>query len=444
MKFALISLGCSKNLVDSENFIGILVNKRGFEVTSELGEADIIIVNTCGFIGDAKKESIETILEVSDLKINGNLKKIIVTGCLAQRYAGEILKELPEVDAVIGTGEIDKIEKEICDYIIDSLDEDGYLRIDEKYIIDELNITNSLFEMCLKIVQQLEPVGVGARNLSECLIIQMRNLGIDNALLETIVSKDLELIGKNKYKEITKKYNISMQKCVNLINIIKTLDPKPGRVCSDEKSVYIQPDVVVEKIEDEFIVYMNESDSLKIRISNFYKEILKNSKYDESTKNFIKEKLNSATGLVKSIESRKSTILKIAKEILKNQKDFFEKGEKYIKPMKMKDIAQNLDFHESTISRGVNGKYMLTPFGIYEFKYFFSSALETNYDNLASSVSIKRMIQETIKSENKKKPLSDDQISKILNDRGINIARRTIAKYREELGILSSSKRKQY
>ena len=322
---------------------------------------------------------------------------------------------------------INKIEKDICDYII-----------------DELNITNSLFEMCLKIVQQLEPVGVGARNLSECLIIQMRNLGIDNALLETIVSKDLELIGKNKYKEITKKYNISMQKCVNLINIIKTLDPKPGRVCSDEKSVYIQPDVIVEKIEDEFIVYINESDSLKIRISNFYKEILKNSKYDESTKNFIKEKLNSATGLVKSIESRKSTILKIAKEIVKNQKDFFDKGEKYIKPMKMKDIAQNLDFHESTISRGVNGKYMLTPFGIYEFKYFFSSALETNYDNLASSVSIKRMIQETIKSENKKKPLSDDQISKILNDRGINIARRTIAKYREELGILSSSKRKQY
>ena len=314
---------------------------------------------------------------------------------------------------------IGKIEKEICDYIIDSLDEDGYLRIDEKYIIDELNITNSLFEMCLKIVQQLEPVGVGARNLSECLIIQMRNLGIDNALLETIVSKDLDLIGKNKYKEITKKYNISMQKCVNLINIIKTLEPKPGRVCSDEKSVYIQPDVIVEKIEDEFIVYINESDSLKIRISNFYKEILKNSKYDESTKNFIKEKLNSATGLVKSIESRKSTILKIAKEIVKNQKDFFDKGEKYIKPMKMKDIAQNLDFHESTISRGVNRKYMLTPFGIYEFKYFFSSALETNYDNLASSVSIKRMIQETIKSENKKKPLSDDQISKILNDRGL-------------------------
>lgn len=272
----------------------------------------------------------------------------------------------------------------------------------------------------------------------------MRNFGIDNELLETIVSKDLDLIGKNKYKEITKKYNISMQKCVNLINIIKTLDPKPGRVCSDEKSVYVQPDVVVEEIEDEFVVYTNESDNLKIRISNFYKEILKNSKSDESTKNFIKEKLNSATGLVKSIESRKSTILKIAQEIVKTQKDFFEHGEKYIKPMKMKDIAQNLDFRESTISRGVNGKCMLTPFGIYEFKYFFSSALETDYDNLTSSIIIKKIIQETIKSENNKKPLSDDQIAKILNDSGINIARRTVAKYREELGILSSSKRKRY
>ncbi|CZR98606.1 MULTISPECIES: RNA polymerase factor sigma-54 [unclassified Clostridioides] len=335
-------------------------------------------------------------------------------------------------------------ELEVCEYIIDSLDEDGYLRTEEKVIVDTLKIDEELFEKCLISVQQLEPSGVGARSLSECLMIQMASLGIYNEILEEIVTKDLNLIANNKYKEISKKYNMSLQKCVELINIIKTLDPKPGRTCSVEKSVYIQPDVTVEKIDDEFIVYLNEKDSYQIRINNYYKDILKNSQSDESAKEFIKERLNSATGLMKNIESRKTTVLKIAEEIVKAQDEFLRKGTKYIKPLKMKDIAEKLEFHESTISRGVNGKYMLTPFGVYEFRYFFSSAIETENNEMASSTSIKKIIKETIKDENKKKPLSDDHISKLLKEKGINVARRTVAKYREELGILSSSKRKEY
>ncbi|MBQ3421100.1 MAG: RNA polymerase factor sigma-54 [Romboutsia sp.] len=339
---------------------------------------------------------------------------------------------------------LSKIEKETCDYIIDSLDEDGYLRIDENEIKSELNIDSNIFEESLEVVQQLEPIGVGARNLSECLIIQLRNLGIRNNLLEELISKDLELIGNKKYKDIVKKYNISMKKCVSFINIIKTLNPKPGRIYCDEKSVYVQPDVIVEKIDKEFVVYSNERDSLKVSINNFYKEILKSSQSDENVKSFIKDKLNSATILIKSIEGRKSTILKIAQEIVKSQQSFFEYGDKHIKPMKMKDIAEVLQLHESTISRGVSGKYMLTPFGIYEFKYFFSNSLETNTEVLVSGISIKNIIQDTIRSEDKRKPLSDNQISKILNNRGINIVRRTVSKYREELGILPSSKRKEY
>ncbi|NMS91356.1 RNA polymerase factor sigma-54 [Clostridioides difficile] len=335
-------------------------------------------------------------------------------------------------------------ELEVCEYIIDSLDEDGYLRTEEKVIVDTLKIDEELFEKCLISVQQLEPSGVGARSLSECLMIQMASLGIYNEILEEIVTKDLNLIANNKYKEISKKYNMSLQKCVELINIIKTLDPKPGRTCSVEKSVYIQPDVTVEKIDDEFIVYLNEKDSYQIRINSYYKDILKNSQSDESAKEFIKERLNSATGLMKNIESRKTTVLKIAEEIVKAQEEFLRKGTKYIKPLKMKDIAEKLEFHESTISRGVNGKYMLTPFGVYEFRYFFSSAIETENNEMASSTSIKKIIKETIKDENKKKPLSDDHISKLLKEKGINVARRTVAKYREELGILSSSKRKEY
>ncbi|MDX5713946.1 RNA polymerase factor sigma-54 [Clostridioides difficile] len=335
-------------------------------------------------------------------------------------------------------------ELEVCEYIIDSLDEDGYLRTEEKVIVDTLKIDEELFEKCLISVQQLEPSGVGARSLSECLMIQMASLGIYNEILEEIVTKDLNLIANNKYKEISKKYNMSLQKCVELINIIKTLDPKPGRTCSVEKSVYIQPDVTVEKIDDEFIVYLNEKDSYQIRINSYYKDILKNSQSDESAKEFIKERLNSATGLMKNIERRKTTVLKIAEEIVKAQDEFLRKGTKYIKPLKMKDIAEKLEFHESTISRGVNGKYMLTPFGVYEFRYFFSSAIETENNEMASSTSIKKIIKETIKDENKKKPLSDDHISKLLKEKGINVARRTVAKYREELGIPSSSKRKEY
>ncbi len=335
-------------------------------------------------------------------------------------------------------------EMKVCKYIIDSLDEDGYLRSDENEIINTLRIDKDTFEDCLLNIQQLEPSGVGARDLSECLIIQMQNLGLHNEILEEIVSKDLNLIASNKYKEISKKYNMSLQKCVNLISIIKTLDPKPGRSCCIEKSVYVQPDVIVEKIDDEFVVYSNANDMCKIKINNFYKEILKNSESDDDAKDFIKEKLNSATGLIKNIESRKTTVLRIAEEIIKLQEEFFKKGAKHIRPMRMKDIAEKLDFHESTISRGVNGKYMLTPFGMFEFRYFFSSSLDTKDEMCASSTSIKRIIQDKIKNENKKAPLSDDQIAKCLKEDGVNVARRTIAKYREELGILSSSKRKQY
>ena len=311
-------------------------------------------------------------------------------------------------------------------------------------MIGELNVEMSTFENCLKKIQQLDPVGVGARNLSECLIIQAKNQGIDDENLIDIIREDLDLIALNKVKEISKKHKISVQKCVSLVNKIKQLDPKPGRLCCNEKTVYVQPDVIVEKIDDEFIVYVNEKDSYMLKINNFYKEILKNSSSDNEAKDFIKSKLNSATNLVKNIQSRNHTILKIAEAIVSCQEEFFNKGPQFIKPLKLKDIAQIIDCHESTISRGVNGKYMLTPFGVYEFKYFFSTAIETNSDEMASSISIKKIIKETIKGENRKKPLSDEQLSKILKDSGISVARRTVAKYREELKIPSSSKRREY
>lgn len=335
-------------------------------------------------------------------------------------------------------------EKKICNYIIDSLDEDGYLKATDKDISNRLNINTNEFKKCLEIVQQLDPAGIGARNLSECLILQLERYGISDIIIENIIINDLELIGKNKLKDITKKYKISMEKCKKAIDTIRSLDPKPGRVCSNEKCMYIQPDVIVDNIEGKYYVYANERDVYNIKINNFYKNMMKNSD-DSYAKTFIKDKLNSAANLIKNIENRKNTILSIAEAIVEEQNEFIEKGEKYIKPMKMKDIAEKLNIHESTVSRGVNGKYMLTPFGLYEFKYFFNTALETNkLSESASSISIKMNIKDIINSEDKKKPLSDDTISKILKEKGVSVARRTIAKYREELGIASSSKRKEF
>lgn len=334
-------------------------------------------------------------------------------------------------------------ERKICEYIIDCLNKDGYLDIDKKYIIKELEIDNDLFLKSLNKIQRLEPSGIGARNLSECLLIQIKNKDIKDDILESIIKEDLDNIGKNKVKQISKKYNLSMEECLKYINIIRGLEPKPGRFFSNEKSIYIQPDVIVRKINNEFIVYMNEVGNFNLSINNYYKSILINPSSDENAKEFIKNKLNYATSLIKNIETRNNTILKIAEVILKKQEEFFLKGPKYIKPMKLKDIASELGYHESTISRGVNSKYMLTPFGLFEFKYFFTTSIQSESEEI-SSRKIKNLIKDIINEENKLKPLSDDNICKELKNKGVILARRTIAKYREEMGIPSSSKRKQF
>ncbi|CAH2214424.1 RNA polymerase factor sigma-54 [Tepidibacter aestuarii] len=337
---------------------------------------------------------------------------------------------------------LSKKDKKIVEYIIDSIDDHGYLKNDIEELSNTLQTTKENIMKNLKIVQTLEPSGIGARNIEECLIIQLKEKDIQDSALENVVKNDLKLLADKKYKEVCKKYKITMEKCIEIVNIIKMLDPKPGNKYTSSKNNYITPDVIVEKIGREYEVYLNEKNTTNIRINKFYEEILRNSKDDENAKQYIKEKLNSAFNLVKNIESRKNTILKISKEIVKYQYEFFENGNKYLKPLILKDIAQNLEIHESTVSRGVNGKYMLTPHGIFELKYFFSSGLKQQED--IASTSIKNIIKEIINSEDKKKPYSDSKICALLEEKDISISRRTVAKYREELGIRSSSKRKEF
>lgn len=338
---------------------------------------------------------------------------------------------------------IDKREKTICEYIIDSLDENGYLNIqDEELIIKKFNIDKNIYDICKSYVQSLEPNGIGGASLEECLLIQLRNLNIQDDLLEKIIKEDLNNIANKKVKPLCKKYNINQEQYMNYIKIIKNLDPKPGKIYNINTVEYIKPDVIVRKINGSFIIINNDKNDMTININSFYQNILNKPDTDEDAKKFIKERLNSALNLIKNIENRKSTTMKIAQSILNKQEEFFEKGINYIKPMKMQELADELQLHQSTISRGVNGKYMLTPFGMFEFKYFFSKGLETQGTEDISSISIKNFIKDTIKNEDKAKPLSDEKIKQLLNKNGINISRRTVAKYREELQILPSNKRK--
>lgn len=338
---------------------------------------------------------------------------------------------------------IDKTQRKICEYIIDSLDENGYLNSqDEKLIMEKLKIDKNTYDKCKAYVQSLEPNGVGGTTLEECLSIQLRNLNIKDSLLDQIIKEDLDNIANKKIKFICKKYNINQEQYKNYIEIIKHLEPKPGKKYNTEDTQYIKPDVIIRKINGSFIVVGNDKNDISININSFYQSILNQEDADEDTKKFIKERLDSALNLIKNIENRKSTTIKIAKSILKRQEEFFEKGQNYIKPMKMQELADELNLHQSTISRGVNGKYMLTPFGMFEFKYFFSKGLETQGTENTSAISIKNFIKDIIKKENKAKPLSDEKIKQLLNKKGVNISRRTVTKYREELEILPSNKRK--
>ena len=337
---------------------------------------------------------------------------------------------------------INKSEKLIVNYLIDSIDDDGYLRTSMEDLLEDIPACEEDILKALCLVQSLEPSGVGARNIKECLLIQIHERCIDDEVLIQIVDKDLELLANKKYKDLSKKHKIKIEDCIMRHEIIKTLDPKPGSKFSKMKNQYIIPDIIVEKIGDDFVLRLNDANIPNIKVNSMYEEILKSCKDDIQAKEYIKEKLNSAVNLIKSVENRKNTIVKIGEMIVSQQKDFFVKGKKHLKPMIMSDIAIKIGCHESTISRAVNGKYMLTPFGVQELRYFFSSGLK-DCEEIATT-SIKTILKEIINSENKFKPYSDEKICTILKEKDINISRRTVAKYREELGIEGSSKRKKY
>lgn len=342
------------------------------------------------------------------------------------------------------TSESDYI-KSICFYIIENIDSRGYLDISDGEIMNEINISKELEAHAVKIVQSLEPYGVGARNLKECLKIQIQKKGIEDNNIYKIIDEYLELIAENKYSNIAKELNIDVKQAQKYGDIIKLLEPKPSRgFYTGEETKYIAPDAYIRKIDDRYYIIMNDDLLPKLSINTMYKDII-NDEGDKDAVDYVKEKLNSAMFLIKSIQHRKSTIYRVLEKILELQRDYFDYGEQHLKPMTLKQIAESLNMHESTISRAIRDKYIYTNMGTIKIKDLFTTGISSSFNGEDVSVNlIKKAIKELVDNEDKKKPLSDQSICDILNQKNMNISRRTVAKYREELGIKSSKGRKRF
>ncbi len=336
-------------------------------------------------------------------------------------------------------------EKRIGEFIIESLDNKGYLGCSIQDISLLLNEDVVEVERVLRLIQTFDPVGVGARNLSECLMIQLKEKGIQDKNAYIIAEQYLEEIATNKIQKIAKDLHITVSRVQGICDIIKMLEPKPSRgfIVDSDNIRYIVPDVTIEKINGEYIIIVNDNNLPVLTISSYYQNMIKNLDDKEANK-FLSDKLNSSMWLIKSIEQRRMTLYKVVESILKFQRKFFDEGKTALKPLVLKDVAEDIGVHESTVSRATNGKYVQTPIGLFELKYFFASSLSESDGEGISSTSVKSQIQKLITEENTQKPLSDQKIAEMLCSEGINISRRTVAKYRDEMRIPSSSMRRRF
>ncbi|MBO3401654.1 RNA polymerase factor sigma-54 [Clostridium perfringens] len=344
---------------------------------------------------------------------------------------------------------IDEYMRSVCSYMVECLDQKGYLDIKKEELMNELDCSEETFNRALIVIQNLEPAGIGARDLKECLEIQLERKGENDPIVKEIIDNHLDDLADNRYQVIAKDLDITPKKAQDYGDLIKTLEPKPSRgFYTGDEVGFIIPDAEIRKIDGEFFILMKDGVLPMLSVNPLYKDILKDSTNDKEATEYVKEKIDKAMFLIKSIEQRKSTLHKVLQKILEKQKDYFEKGEKYLKPMTLKEIAEKLEMHESTISRAIRDKYILTSMGTIKIKDLFVNSIsnkeKSDGEEDVTVINIKKVLEEVIKEEDKRKPLSDQAISEILKEKGMVISRRTVAKYREELGIKSSSKRKRF
>ncbi len=331
---------------------------------------------------------------------------------------------------------------EIAETIIGNLDEDGYLTASLEEISQNGRYSMEDVEEALAVVQEFDPLGVGARDLRECLLIQLHTLDPQNTLAQQIVSDHLKQLQSNQLKEIARAVNRPIELAKRAVDVIKKLDPRPGLRYNKTEPRLVEPDVYFRKVDDEWQVFMNEDDLPQLRLSPVYRRLLARDAADREVRNYVKERFSAAIQLLKNIEQRKHTILRVCQAIIRRQRDFLDQGADHLKPMMIKEVAEEVGVHPSTVSRAVAGKYAHTPQGVLELRSFFSESVNGPEGGSMSLLTLKRLVKKMIEEEDPAHPLTDDQIAKRLDEAGIHVTRRTVAKYREDLRIPSTHQRR--
>ena len=368
------------------------------------------------------------------------------------------VKELPPIENTLSTAASlsdhllwqlsmqtdEPLTRDIGEAIVGNLDEDGQLvaTVEELAAMGPWPVVD--VERTLALVQTFDPIGVAARDLQECLLLQLRHLGMEGTPAEKIVTEHMRLLQNHQVPELARKLGMSIDDLKQHIEVIRHLDPKPGNRYNPSQSQYVIPDVYIVKAEEQYVALLNEEGLPQLRISPVYRRLMDKSVADnsEETRAYVKDKFRSALWLIKSVDQRQKTIRKVATSIINFQRDFLDHGIEHLRPLVLRDVADDIGMHESTVSRVVTNKYMHTPQGVFEMKYFFHSGIASSYGVAVSSVTIKQRIRKIIEQEDSKRPLSDSKIMSILQHVGLDLARRTIAKYREELKIPTSNQRK--
>ncbi len=367
------------------------------------------------------------------------------------------IKDLPPIENIVSTttslsdhlnwqvlsSTEDDTVRSIALAIIGNLDSDGYLGASVEELASMGDWSTVAVEEALRIVQDFDPAGVGARDLQECMLLQLRQLRLQDPLTERIVAEHLDLLERHKEQELSKKLGLSVVDVKHHIHVIQQLDPKPGSRYNPRESQYVVPDIYVVKVDDGYQAVLNEDGVPQLRISAEYRHLLeRKDENNQETRTYVKERFRSALWLIKSVEQRRKTIQKVANSIIQFQRDFLDYGISGLRPLVLREVANDISMHESTVSRVVNNKYMHTPQGVFEMKFLFQGGFNSSFGNSVSSAVIKQRIQQIIKQEDDRKPLSDSKLLTILQKEGLVLARRTIAKYREELRIPGSTQRK--